>query len=230
VQRVTELGQPRPDGALDGRPELGPQLVGIDAVGDPDRRHHGIVLDRDGERALELVERLAHGELRRDPSAVRGVAHALGELVEVDTDRVELAGHLLRDRRVGHGQEPEHQRQLHLKTADGVGRESGERRFREVGVRRRGRDHDLAGHGVLLVEAGHVDVLGAADEAAQRGHDLLLRLAAALLVATDLGVVTQHVPPGRLLVPQGLPVVVRQDAQVVAHARVLPREVGSGQT
>ena len=141
LESGAELGEPRAHRPLDGVAQLTAQLGRVDAVGHPHRRHRGVVLDGHGERPVELLEGLAHGELGRDPAVLRRAPHPVGQLIGgVRRPPSSLAGSCPATAASGTDSRPEDQRQLDLEAADRVGRQAGERRVGHVCGGRRGGD------------------------------------------------------------------------------------------
>ena len=217
AQRVAERLESGSDRALDGGPQLGAQGVGVDPVGHLHRGDGGIILDGAGEQPVELLQGLGDRELGRHPPVGGGLTRAHSQLLEVLPHSVELGGHLLGDGCVGHGQQAEDQGELPLRPAHRVGRQTGQRCGGQVRGGGRRSDQGLAGEPPVVVQHALVDRVRPRHEAAQLGDAAILGLAADVLPLADRCVVTEHVPVRRLEAERGVPVLVGQLIEVVAH-------------
>jgi hypothetical protein len=222
TQGVTVGLQPRADRPLERLAEPGADGVPVDAHRQVHRREGRVVVDRDRQPLLDLADRLGHGELRGHPARLRTLTDPVCELPVVGTDAVELDSHRVGHGLVGHGQEPEQERQRDVQPVDRVGVAAGQRGVEQVGPGERRADDHPSRQPLLLLERRLVQRLGPGREVAQGGHEAVLRLAGGVLEAAHVGVVAEQVSFGGFLVEDRLPVVVRQLCEVVVHAGVLP--------
>ena len=200
----------------------GAEPVGVDARARLDRGQHRVVGGWSGEGGLDLRDRLGDRELGGHPALGHALADAVAQLAEVGADPGELGRHRAGDVVVGHGEQAHQQGQRALEAVHRVGGEPSDRGLGQVGRRDRGGRDDAPGQPLLIVETVVAEGVRAGREVAQQGGVGLIARARGILEAAHVGVVAEHVPPGRVLVEDRLPVVVRQTCEIVVHAGVLP--------
>ena len=176
-----------------------------------------ILGDRHRQPGVELVDRIADGEIGRCPVVSDAVAVTVREVAEVRRDAIELADHRLCDLSCWQGQFRDPDGEHRLRPKDRIGREFLETARQDVGPDGRVPGDHLAGDPLVRPEAVDGDRLCLGCEVALGGNVEVFGRPPDLLELTGETVIALKMCPGRVGSEAELVVALGQRVDVVGH-------------